>query len=115
MGRGRHAAWAAEGESGGRGTGGGTGARRLRIGRGHRQDGGGRAAAPSSLYGGGPAGAARPARALKEAGHRGRVLATQAVHDPRFLTEAGPSAEGWLIVSTVLDAATASSARARAV
>ncbi|MGW6824262.1 bifunctional serine/threonine-protein kinase/ABC transporter substrate-binding protein [Streptomyces sp. NPDC055005] len=72
-----------------------------------------RSAAGAVLYGGGPAGAARMARALTEAGHRGRVLATQAVHDPRFLTEAGPSAEGWLIVSTVLDAAGASSARAR--
>ncbi|MEU9256455.1 ABC transporter substrate-binding protein, partial [Streptomyces sp. NPDC048270] len=66
-----------------------------------------RAAAGAVLYGGGPAGAARLAVALAAAGYRGRVLATQAVHDPRFLAEAGASAEGWLLVSTAVDPAAA--------
>ncbi|MGP3689808.1 bifunctional serine/threonine-protein kinase/ABC transporter substrate-binding protein [Streptomyces sp. IBSNAI002] len=66
-----------------------------------------RTAAGVVLYGGGPSGAARLAAALSAAGHRGRVLATQAVHDPRFLREAGASAEGWLLVSTAVDPAAA--------
>ncbi len=66
-----------------------------------------RAAAGAVLYGGGPSGAARLAVALAAAGYRGRVLATQAVHDPRFLGEAGASAEGWLLVSTAVDPAAA--------
>lgn len=66
-----------------------------------------RAAAGAVLYGGGPSGAARLARALTAAGYRGRTVATQAVHDLRFLQEAAESAEGWLLVSTAVDPASA--------
>ncbi|MGW0752257.1 bifunctional serine/threonine-protein kinase/ABC transporter substrate-binding protein [Streptomyces sp. NPDC002587] len=71
-----------------------------------------RSAAGAVLYGGGPSGAARLALALAAAGYRGRTLATQAVHDPRFLQEAGAAAEGWLLVSTAVDPAAAPAARA---
>ncbi|MEU9304137.1 bifunctional serine/threonine-protein kinase/ABC transporter substrate-binding protein [Streptomyces sp. NPDC048269] len=70
-----------------------------------------RAAAGAVLYGGGPSGAARLAVALAAAGYRGRTIATQAVHDPRFLQEAGAGAEGWLLVSTAVDPAAAPAAR----
>ncbi|MER5870904.1 ABC transporter substrate-binding protein [Streptomyces sp. NPDC002044] len=66
-----------------------------------------RAAAGAVLYGGGPTGAARLARALTAAGYRGRTVATRAVHDLRFLQEAGESAEGWLLVSTAVDPSSA--------
>ncbi|MFE9630007.1 bifunctional serine/threonine-protein kinase/ABC transporter substrate-binding protein [Streptomyces sp. NPDC006463] len=71
-----------------------------------------RSAAGTVLYGGGPSGAARLAVALAAAGFRGRTIATQAVHDPRFLQEAGAGAEGWLLVSTAVDPAAAPAARA---
>ncbi|MET9606900.1 bifunctional serine/threonine-protein kinase/ABC transporter substrate-binding protein [Streptomyces sp. NPDC006512] len=71
-----------------------------------------RAGPGAVLYGGGPAGAARLARALAGAGYEGRVIGTRAVHDPRFLTEAAGSAEGWLLVSTAVDPAASPAARA---
>ncbi|MFF4318170.1 bifunctional serine/threonine-protein kinase/ABC transporter substrate-binding protein [Streptomyces sp. NPDC001568] len=70
------------------------------------------AGAGAVLYGGGPAGAARFARALAGTGYRGRVIGTRAVHDPLFLAEAAGSAEGWLVVSTAVDPSAAPSARA---
>ncbi|MFJ3840919.1 bifunctional serine/threonine-protein kinase/ABC transporter substrate-binding protein [Streptomyces sp. NPDC054912] len=70
------------------------------------------AGAGAVLYGGGPVGAGRFARALAGAGYRGRVIGTRAVHDPLFLAEAAGSAEGWLVVSTAVDPAAAPSARA---
>ncbi|WP_443051319.1 ABC transporter substrate-binding protein [Streptomyces sp. NBC_00190] len=62
--------------------------------------------------GSGPSGAARLAVALAAVGYRGRTIATQAVHDPLFLQEAGGGAEGWLLVSTAVDPAAAPAARA---
>ncbi|WP_411080501.1 bifunctional serine/threonine-protein kinase/ABC transporter substrate-binding protein [Streptomyces sp. cmx-18-6] len=57
------------------------------------------------VYGGGWRDAARFARALTKAGFLGPKIGTQAVHDPRFLAEAGGDAAGWLVVSTAADPA----------
>ncbi|MFD8726718.1 bifunctional serine/threonine-protein kinase/ABC transporter substrate-binding protein [Streptomyces sp. NPDC059611] len=64
------------------------------------------------VYGGGWRDAGRLARALAEAGFRGPRIGTQAVHDPRFLAEAGEDAAGWLVVSTAADPASVPSVRA---
>lgn len=64
------------------------------------------------VYGGGWRDAARFARALTKAGFRGARLGTQAVHDPRFLAEAGEDAAGWLVVSTAADPASVPSVEA---
>ncbi|MCX5144050.1 bifunctional serine/threonine-protein kinase/ABC transporter substrate-binding protein [Streptomyces sp. NBC_00338] len=63
------------------------------------------------VHGGDWQDAARFARALSAAGYRGPRIATQAVHDPRFVREAGAAAEGWLVVSTSADPATVPSVR----
>ncbi|MGW5069328.1 bifunctional serine/threonine-protein kinase/ABC transporter substrate-binding protein [Streptomyces cyaneofuscatus] len=55
------------------------------------------------VYGGGWRDAGRFARALTKAGFLGPKIGTQAVHDPRFLAEAGEDAAGWLVVSTAAD------------
>lgn len=55
------------------------------------------------LYGGGWRGGARFARALDEAGYDGLRVGTQAMHDSRFLSEAGATAQGWYITSTATD------------
>lgn len=57
------------------------------------------------VYGGGWRDAGRFARALTRAGFLGPKIGTQAVHDPRFLAEAGEDAAGWLVVSTAADPA----------
>lgn len=57
------------------------------------------------VYGGGWRDAGRFARALTGAGFLGPRIGTQAVHDPRFLAEAGGDAAGWLVVSTAADPA----------
>ncbi|MFJ9641345.1 bifunctional serine/threonine-protein kinase/ABC transporter substrate-binding protein [Streptomyces sp. NPDC101178] len=57
------------------------------------------------VYGGGWRDAGRFARALTKAGFRGPKIGTQAVHDPRFLAEAGEDAARWLVVSTAADPA----------
>ncbi|MEU3204816.1 bifunctional serine/threonine-protein kinase/ABC transporter substrate-binding protein [Streptomyces cyaneofuscatus] len=57
------------------------------------------------VYGGGWRDAGRFARALTKAGFLGPKIGTQAVHDPRFLAEAGEDAAGWLVVSTAADPA----------
>ncbi|MEU2071037.1 bifunctional serine/threonine-protein kinase/ABC transporter substrate-binding protein [Streptomyces anulatus] len=57
------------------------------------------------VYGGGWRGAGRFAKSLTRAGFLGPKIATQAVHDPRFLAEAGEDAAGWLVVSTAADPA----------
>ncbi|MER6641819.1 bifunctional serine/threonine-protein kinase/ABC transporter substrate-binding protein [Streptomyces anulatus] len=57
------------------------------------------------VYGGGWRDAGRFARSLTRAGFLGPKIATQAVHDPRFLAEAGEDAAGWLVVSTAADPA----------
>ncbi|MEW2195362.1 bifunctional serine/threonine-protein kinase/ABC transporter substrate-binding protein [Streptomyces microflavus] len=57
------------------------------------------------VYGGGWRDAGRFARALTRAGFQGPKIGTQAVHDPRFLAEAGEDAAGWLVVSTAADPA----------
>ncbi|MFB8106339.1 bifunctional serine/threonine-protein kinase/ABC transporter substrate-binding protein [Streptomyces sp. NPDC056007] len=64
------------------------------------------------VYGGGWRDAGRLARALAEAGFRGPRIGTQAVHDPRFLAEAGEDAAGWLVVSTAADPGSVPSVRA---
>ncbi|WNI21325.1 bifunctional serine/threonine-protein kinase/ABC transporter substrate-binding protein [Streptomyces sp. ITFR-16] len=63
------------------------------------------------VHGGAWQDAARFARALADAGYRGPRIATQAVHDPRFVREAGAAAEGWLVVSTSADPETVPSVR----
>ncbi|MEV1044305.1 bifunctional serine/threonine-protein kinase/ABC transporter substrate-binding protein [Streptomyces sp. NPDC049916] len=63
------------------------------------------------VYGGGLPGAGPFAKALAAAGFRGPRLGTQAVHDPRFLAEAGEDAAGWLVVSTAADPASVPSVR----
>ncbi|WP_405189799.1 bifunctional serine/threonine-protein kinase/ABC transporter substrate-binding protein [Streptomyces anulatus] len=57
------------------------------------------------VYGGGWRDAGRIAKSLTRAGFLGPKIATQAVHDPRFLAEAGEDAAGWLVVSTAADPA----------
>ncbi|MFH9397938.1 bifunctional serine/threonine-protein kinase/ABC transporter substrate-binding protein [Streptomyces sp. NPDC017556] len=57
------------------------------------------------VYGGGWRDAGRFAKALTRAGFLGPRIGTQAVHDPRFLAEAGEDAAGWLVVSTAADPA----------
>ncbi|WP_097912042.1 bifunctional serine/threonine-protein kinase/ABC transporter substrate-binding protein [Streptomyces sp. b84] len=57
------------------------------------------------VYGGGWRDAGRFAKSLTRAGFLGPKIATQAVHDPRFLVEAGEDAAGWLVVSTAADPA----------
>lgn len=57
------------------------------------------------VYGGGWRDAGRFAKALTRAGFLGPKIGTQAVHDPRFLAEAGEEAAGWLVVSTAADPA----------
>lgn len=57
------------------------------------------------VYGGGWRDAGRFAKALTGAGFLGPRIGTQAVHDPRFLAEAGEDATGWLVVSTAADPA----------
>ncbi|MEV7110385.1 bifunctional serine/threonine-protein kinase/ABC transporter substrate-binding protein [Streptomyces anulatus] len=57
------------------------------------------------VYGGGWRDAGRFAKSLTRAGFLGPKIATQAVHDPRFLAEAGDDAAGWLVVSTAADPA----------
>ncbi|MEU3704326.1 bifunctional serine/threonine-protein kinase/ABC transporter substrate-binding protein [Streptomyces anulatus] len=57
------------------------------------------------VYGGGWRDAGRFAKSLARAGFLGPKIATQAVHDPRFLAEAGEDAAGWLVVSTAADPA----------
>ncbi|ARF76329.1 serine/threonine protein kinase [Kitasatospora albolonga] len=64
------------------------------------------------VYGGGWRDAGRFARALAGAGFRGPRIGTQAVHDPRFLAEAGEDAAGWLVVSTAADPVSVPSVRA---
>ncbi|WP_419587040.1 bifunctional serine/threonine-protein kinase/ABC transporter substrate-binding protein [Streptomyces sp. Qhu-G9] len=49
--------------------------------------------------------AARCARALEEAGFRGARMAPEPVLEAAFLTEAGPAAEGWVIVTSYVDPA----------
>ncbi|MFD8061665.1 bifunctional serine/threonine-protein kinase/ABC transporter substrate-binding protein [Streptomyces cyaneofuscatus] len=63
------------------------------------------------VYGGGWRDAGRFARALTKAGFLGPKIGTQAVHDPRFLAEAGEDAAGWLVVSTAADPASVPSVR----
>ncbi|MFE2291667.1 bifunctional serine/threonine-protein kinase/ABC transporter substrate-binding protein [Streptomyces sp. NPDC059452] len=63
------------------------------------------------VYGGGWRDAGRFARALTKAGFQGPRIGTQAVHDPRFLAEAGADAAGWLVVSTAADPASVPSVR----
>ncbi|MFI1223286.1 MULTISPECIES: bifunctional serine/threonine-protein kinase/ABC transporter substrate-binding protein [unclassified Streptomyces] len=57
------------------------------------------------VYGGGRRDAGRFAKSLTKAGFLGPKIGTQAVHDPRFLAEAGEDAAGWLVVSTAADPA----------
>ncbi|MEU3054215.1 bifunctional serine/threonine-protein kinase/ABC transporter substrate-binding protein [Streptomyces griseus] len=57
------------------------------------------------VYGGGRRDAGRFAKSLTRAGFLGPKIGTQAVHDPRFLAEAGEAAAGWLVVSTAADPA----------
>ncbi|WP_405438084.1 bifunctional serine/threonine-protein kinase/ABC transporter substrate-binding protein [Streptomyces anulatus] len=57
------------------------------------------------VYGGGWRDAGRFAKSLTRAGFLGPKIATQSVHDPRFLAEAGEDAAGWLVVSTAADPA----------
>ncbi|MDX3343379.1 MULTISPECIES: bifunctional serine/threonine-protein kinase/ABC transporter substrate-binding protein [unclassified Streptomyces] len=57
------------------------------------------------VYGGGWRDAGRFAKSLTRAGFLGPKIGTQAVHDPRFLAEAGEAAAGWLVVSTAADPA----------
>lgn len=57
------------------------------------------------VYGGGWRDAGRFAKSLTRAGFLGPKIGTQAVHDPRFLAEAGEDAAGWLVVSTAADPA----------
>ncbi|WP_098892998.1 MULTISPECIES: bifunctional serine/threonine-protein kinase/ABC transporter substrate-binding protein [Streptomyces] len=57
------------------------------------------------VYGGGWRDAGRFAKSLTRAGFLGPKIATQAVHDPRFLAKAGEDAAGWLVVSTAADPA----------
>ncbi|RPK88890.1 bifunctional serine/threonine-protein kinase/ABC transporter substrate-binding protein [Streptomyces sp. ADI98-10] len=57
------------------------------------------------VYGGGWRDAGRFAKSLTRAGFLGPKIGTQAVHDPRFLAEAGGDAAGWLVVSTAADPA----------
>ncbi|MFJ1803513.1 bifunctional serine/threonine-protein kinase/ABC transporter substrate-binding protein [Streptomyces sp. NPDC088180] len=57
------------------------------------------------VYGGGWRDAGRFAKSLTGAGFLGPKIGTQAVHDPRFLAEAGEDAAGWLVVSTAADPA----------
>ncbi|MFD8709552.1 bifunctional serine/threonine-protein kinase/ABC transporter substrate-binding protein [Streptomyces anulatus] len=57
------------------------------------------------VHGGGWRDAGRFAKSLTRAGFLGPKIATQAVHDPRFLAEAGEDAAGWLVVSTAADPA----------
>ncbi|MFD5201353.1 bifunctional serine/threonine-protein kinase/ABC transporter substrate-binding protein [Streptomyces sp. NPDC058375] len=57
------------------------------------------------VYGGGRRDAGRFAKSLTRAGFLGPKIGTQAVHDPRFLAEAGEDAAGWLVVSTAADPA----------
>ncbi|MEV6474285.1 bifunctional serine/threonine-protein kinase/ABC transporter substrate-binding protein [Streptomyces sp. NPDC051657] len=57
------------------------------------------------VYGGGWRDAGRFAKSLARAGFLGPKIGTQAVHDPRFLAEAGEDAAGWLVVSTAADPA----------
>ncbi|MEW2067198.1 bifunctional serine/threonine-protein kinase/ABC transporter substrate-binding protein [Streptomyces sp. NPDC007346] len=64
------------------------------------------------VYGGGWRDAGRFARALTRAGFLGPKIGTQAVHDPRFLAEAGEDAAGWLVVSTAADPASVPSVHA---
>ncbi|MFF6906567.1 bifunctional serine/threonine-protein kinase/ABC transporter substrate-binding protein [Streptomyces sp. NPDC012389] len=64
------------------------------------------------VYGGGWRDAGRFARALTKAGFLGPRIGTQAVHDPRFLAEAGEAAAGWLVVSTAADPASVPSVHA---
>ncbi|WP_328499391.1 bifunctional serine/threonine-protein kinase/ABC transporter substrate-binding protein [Streptomyces sp. NBC_00414] len=49
--------------------------------------------------------AARCARALRQAGFRGTCMAPEPVLQTAFLTEAGPAAEGWVMVTTYVDPA----------
>ncbi|MFC8200615.1 bifunctional serine/threonine-protein kinase/ABC transporter substrate-binding protein [Streptomyces sp. NPDC057298] len=49
--------------------------------------------------------AARCARALEEAGFRGARMAPEPVLEAAFLAEAGPAAEGWVIVTSYVDPA----------
>ncbi|BAG18010.1 MULTISPECIES: bifunctional serine/threonine-protein kinase/ABC transporter substrate-binding protein [Streptomyces] len=63
------------------------------------------------VYGGGWSDAGRFAKSLNRAGFLGPRIATQAVHDPRFLAEAGQDAAGWLVVSTAADPASVPSVR----
>lgn len=57
------------------------------------------------VYGGGWRDAGRFAKSLTRAGFLGPKIATQVVHDSRFLAEAGEDAAGWLVVSTAADPA----------
>lgn len=57
------------------------------------------------VYGGGWRDAGRFAKSLNRAGFLGPKIGTQAVHDPRFLAEAGEDAAGWLVASTAADPA----------
>ncbi|MCX4760256.1 bifunctional serine/threonine-protein kinase/ABC transporter substrate-binding protein [Streptomyces sp. NBC_01275] len=59
--------------------------------------------ADAVVFGGGYARAAKLARALDSAGYTGARLATQRALDPRFLTLAGPAAEGWVFATAFLD------------
>ncbi|WP_432030853.1 bifunctional serine/threonine-protein kinase/ABC transporter substrate-binding protein [Streptomyces sp. 1222.5] len=59
--------------------------------------------ADAVLFAGGPARAARLARALRAAGWSGARLATQRALDPAFLHAAGDAAEGWVFAAAFLD------------
>ena len=61
------------------------------------------AEADAVVFGGGPARAAKLARALRSAGWSGARLATQRALDPRFLTAAGDAADGWVFATVFLD------------
>lgn len=63
------------------------------------------------VYGGGWRGLAQLAHAVAEAGYSGPRIATNAAFDPRFLEQAGDSAEGWLLVAAVTDPLATDSAR----
>ncbi|MET7452005.1 bifunctional serine/threonine-protein kinase/ABC transporter substrate-binding protein [Streptomyces sp. NPDC005574] len=70
-----------------------------------------RSGADAVVFTGGPARAARFARALRAAGFRGTRLATQRALAPAFLTSAGDAAEGWVFASTFVDPTRVSAAK----
>ncbi|MFJ3233842.1 bifunctional serine/threonine-protein kinase/ABC transporter substrate-binding protein [Streptomyces sp. NPDC086787] len=59
--------------------------------------------AEAVLFGGGPARAAKLARALRAAGYSGARVAGRLALDPRFLDAAGDAAEGWVFAAPFVD------------